>query len=153
MQVVSVFALLSTVFFVVGVVAIVGYTFTLPNQAGRLPEYTNFIDTITFIGISMYAYEGQTMVGACIRTPRTHAQILPVENKLRHPEDFRHNCGVLPTTMALSTILLTAVGFFGYTAFGDKTAATISLNLPPFVACAYNARTPHAEHSYSSTRV
>jgi len=56
--------------------------------------------------------------------------ILPVENKLRTPEDFLDNCGVLPTTMCLCSIFMTALGFFGYTAFGSGTADSITKNMP-----------------------
>jgi len=67
--------------------------------------------------MSMYAFEGQTM-------------ILPIENKLDNPDDFLDNFGVLPTTMCLCTLFMTAIGFFGYNAFGDKVAETITINVP-----------------------
>jgi proton-coupled amino acid transporter len=56
--------------------------------------------------------------------------ILPVENKLETPEDFLDNFGVLPTTMMLCTIFMTALGFYGYNGFGDKVAPTITTNVP-----------------------
>jgi solute carrier family 36 (proton-coupled amino acid transporter) len=67
--------------------------------------------------MSMYAFEGQTM-------------ILPIENKLDNPDDFLDNFGVLPTTMCLCTIFMTAIGFFGYNAFGHNVAETITVNVP-----------------------
>lgn len=69
--------------------------------------------------------------------------ILPVENKLETPEDFLDNFGVLPTTMLLCTgewklymaekrisVFMIALGFYGYTAFGDRTEPTITTNVP-----------------------
>jgi len=117
MRVVSAFAMTSAVFFLLGTVVIMQFAVQQPNQWQTLPASTNFTGTIMFIGMSMYAFEGQTM-------------ILPVENKLETPEDFLDNFGVLPTTMLLCTIFMTALGFYGYTAFGDKTAPTITTNVP-----------------------
>jgi solute carrier family 36 (proton-coupled amino acid transporter) len=67
--------------------------------------------------MSMYAFEGQTM-------------ILPIENKLDNPEDFLDNFGVLPTTMCLCTIFMMAIGFYGYNGFGQGVKETITLNVP-----------------------
>jgi hypothetical protein len=79
----------------------------------------------------MYAFEGQTMVGLLRMSLIDWTfQILPIENKLEHPEDFLNNCGVLPTTMSLCTLFMTAIGFFGYNAFGDLIQPTITLNVP-----------------------
>lgn len=58
----SVFAVLSTLFFLAGVTAILAYCISLPNQLEHLPATGSFFDTITFIGMAMYAFEGQTMV-------------------------------------------------------------------------------------------
>jgi uncharacterized integral membrane protein len=77
-QVISVFAMLSTIFFLLGTVAILIYSFTQPNKWQQLPAYTNFFDTITFIGMAMYSFEGQTMVRAhrrihvCTRAHRSY---------------------------------------------------------------------------------
>lgn len=57
-------------------------------------------------------------------------QILPIENKLRFPEEFTENCGVLPTLMVLITVFYTALGFYGFTAFGENTLGTLPLNMP-----------------------
>ncbi|VDK48543.1 unnamed protein product [Anisakis simplex] len=57
-------------------------------------------------------------------------KILPVENKLETPDDFLNNFGVLPTTMILCAVFMVAIGFYGYTAFGDKTQAAITMNVP-----------------------
>lgn len=53
-----------------------------------------------------------------------------MENKLEYPEEFLDNFGVLPTTMLLCTIFMTALGFYGYNGFGDKIAPTITTNVP-----------------------
>uniref|UniRef100_A0A914MD42 Amino acid transporter transmembrane domain-containing protein n=1 Tax=Meloidogyne incognita TaxID=6306 RepID=A0A914MD42_MELIC len=117
MRVISLFAMISSVFFLLGAGVIMHFTLQQPSHWSELPASTNFADTIIFIGMSMYAFEGQTM-------------ILPIENKLDNPDDFLDNFGVLPTTMCLCTLFMTAIGFFGYNAFGDKVAETITINVP-----------------------
>lgn len=62
MRVISFFAMISSVFFVLGAAVIMFYTLQQPSKWEQLPSYTNFTDTVTFIGMSMYAFEGQTMV-------------------------------------------------------------------------------------------
>lgn len=117
MKIISAFAMISSIFFLIGTSVIMQYTIQQPNQWGTLPAYTNFTDTIVFIGMSMYAFEGQTM-------------ILPVENKLEYPEDFLKSFGVLPTTMSLCTVFMVGLGFYGYTGFGDAIGPTITTNVP-----------------------
>lgn len=58
MRVVSVFAMVSAVFFIIGTGVIMFFTLQQPSQWERLPSYTNFKDTIIFVGITMYAFEG-----------------------------------------------------------------------------------------------
>lgn len=117
MRVISMFAMISSVFFLLGAGVIMQYTIQQPSQWSQLPAYTDFTNTIIFIGMSMYAFEGQTM-------------ILPIENKLATPEDFLDNFGVLPTTMCLCTIFMIAIGFYGYNGFGNQVAETITVNVP-----------------------
>ncbi|VDM49257.1 unnamed protein product [Toxocara canis] len=99
MRVISAFAMISSVFFLLGAVVIMQYAIRQPNKWYELPAYTNFTGTIMFYGISMYSFEGQTM-------------ILPVENKLETPDDFLNNCGVLPTTMILCAVFMVAIGLY-----------------------------------------
>ncbi|KAJ1350003.1 putative amino acid transporter skat-1, variant 2 [Parelaphostrongylus tenuis] len=117
MRIVSAFALVSSVFFIIGTTVIMQYAIRQPNEWRTLPATTDFTGTIMMIGMSMYSFEGQTM-------------ILPVENKLEYPELFLAPNGVLPTTMIICTCFMTALGFYGYTAFGDRIAPTITTNVP-----------------------
>ncbi|CAG9540551.1 unnamed protein product [Cercopithifilaria johnstoni] len=117
MRLLSIFAMVSSVFFLLGAFVIMQFTIRQPNHWEELPAVTNFTGVILFIGMAMYAFEGQTM-------------ILPVENKLETPEDFLNNFGVLPTTMCLCTLFMIAIGFYGYTAFGSNTQPTITMNVP-----------------------
>ncbi|GMS90358.1 hypothetical protein PENTCL1PPCAC_12533, partial [Pristionchus entomophagus] len=117
MRVISFFALISSVFFILGAVVIMQFCVRQPSHHAELPFVTDFTGVVTMIGMAMYAFEGQTM-------------ILPVENKLETPEDFLAPFGVLPTTMVVCGAFMTAIGFYGYTAFGDAVMPTITTNVP-----------------------
>uniref|UniRef100_A0A915KXP5 Amino acid transporter transmembrane domain-containing protein n=1 Tax=Romanomermis culicivorax TaxID=13658 RepID=A0A915KXP5_ROMCU len=56
--------------------------------------------------------------------------MLPIENKLRNPQEMTQNCGVLPAAMGLVSAIFLSLGFFGYVAFGDQVQSTITLNMP-----------------------
>lgn len=62
MRIISVFAMISSIFFILGAAVIMQYTLQQPSQWSTLPAYTNFTDTAIFVGMSMYAFEGQTMI-------------------------------------------------------------------------------------------
>ncbi|VDN59551.1 unnamed protein product [Dracunculus medinensis] len=117
MRIISLFAVISSIFFLLGTLVIMQFSIRQPSKWSSLPASTNFTGAIMFIGMAMYSFEGQTM-------------ILPVENKLENPEDFLSNFGVLPTTMMICSVFMTAIGFYGYTAFGDDTKPTITMNVP-----------------------
>ena len=57
-------------------------------------------------------------------------QVLPVENKLKTPQDFVGLNGVLNTAMVIVFALYLATGFFGYMKFGTHVQSSITLNLP-----------------------
>lgn len=56
--------------------------------------------------------------------------VLPIENKMKHPQNFLGTCGVVSQAIAFLSILYIATGFFGYACYGDDTKASITLNLP-----------------------
>lgn len=55
--------------------------------------------------------------------------IMPLENSMLKPE-FIGCPGVLNIGMSMIIAIYTCMGFFGYLAFGEATAATITQNLP-----------------------
>lgn len=55
--------------------------------------------------------------------------IMPVENSMVKPQ-FIGCPGVLNIGMSIIIGIYAAMGFFGYYAFGEKTDATITQNLP-----------------------
>ncbi|CAJ0953714.1 unnamed protein product, partial [Mesorhabditis belari] len=92
MKVVTFFALISSIFFAIGMIVILQFTIRQPTQWDKLPAYTDFTGTTMMIGILI--------------------------------------CGVLPTTMLTCGSIMTGLGFFGYTGFGDKIAPSITSNVP-----------------------
>ncbi|EAT42636.1 AAEL005865-PA [Aedes aegypti] len=56
--------------------------------------------------------------------------VLPVENKMKHPQHFLSSLGVLNIAMAFLISLYIITGFFGYAQYGDKTEGSVTLNLP-----------------------
>lgn len=57
-------------------------------------------------------------------------QILPLENKMKTPQDFGGCFGVLNISMFIVGLLYIAVGFFGYLKYGDAAVGSVTLNLP-----------------------
>ncbi|XP_014680517.1 PREDICTED: proton-coupled amino acid transporter 2-like [Priapulus caudatus] len=70
-----------------------------------------------FFGSAIYAFEG---IGV----------VLPLENKMKSPEDFAGLTGVLNTSMTLVAAMYIMVGFYGYLKYGDDVLGSITLNLP-----------------------
>lgn len=55
---------------------------------------------------------------------------MPLENEMKTPKSFGGNFGVLNQSMVVTIILYAGMGLFGYLKYGDKIAASITLNLP-----------------------
>ena len=56
-------------------------------------------------------------------------QVLPVENKMRHPEAFPSMFGVLNLGMVVVCVLYITTGFYGYIEFGNDCKGSVTLNL------------------------
>lgn len=89
----------------------------LPDVSER-PAYKPICDLPLYFGTAIYAFEG---IGL----------IMPIENRMKHPEDFGGHSGVLNLGMVIVTCLYTATGFYGYLKFGDDAFGSVTLNLPP----------------------
>ncbi|EDS39534.1 amino acid transporter [Culex quinquefasciatus] len=66
--------------------------------------------------------------------------ILPIENKMKHPEDFLARFGVINIAITFLTALYIVMGFFGYAQYGDQTQGSVTLNLPSENALAESTR-------------
>ena len=56
---------------------------------------------------------------------------MPIENKMKRPQDFGGYSGVMNLGMVTVTCLYTATGFYGYLKYGDDAKGSVTLNLPP----------------------
>nr|CAD2181526.1 unnamed protein product [Meloidogyne enterolobii] len=89
-----------------------------PHKTSQLPWIGSPAGVFTACGSILYCFEGQALV-------------LPMENKMKHPSEMLGPFGVLSTGMALTEIFDSAVGFLGYSKFGDEIQGSVTLNLPP----------------------
>ncbi|KAK5969280.1 Transmembrane amino acid transporter protein [Trichostrongylus colubriformis] len=82
----------------------------------QLPAFTNVNGIVMAAGSILYSLEGQAMV-------------LPLENKMKHPEDMDGLNGVLSTGVSLVTLIYAACGFYGYITYGNNVQGSVTLNL------------------------
>ncbi|KAK2170350.1 hypothetical protein LSH36_3g17049 [Paralvinella palmiformis] len=111
------FSMFANVLTVVGLVITVQYCFHDLPSSSTYPAFTSWKELPLYFGIAIYAFEGIGIV-------------LPIENKMKHPQDFPGWNGVLSTGIYLVIIMYAAVGFYGYLKFGDDIQGSITLNLP-----------------------
>lgn len=88
----------------------------LPDVSVR-PAITPIDKLPLYFGTAMFAFEAIGLV-------------MPIENKMRHPEDFGGFAGILNLGMTFVVCLYTAMGFYGYLKYGDDSKGSITLNLP-----------------------
>ncbi|CAL1545405.1 unnamed protein product [Lymnaea stagnalis] len=88
----------------------------LPNVSER-PSFSNIEELPLFFGTAVFAVEGISLV-------------LPLENKMKNPQDFGGWFGVLNLGMVTTVCLYASIGFYGYLKFGDEVKDSITLSLP-----------------------
>ncbi|XP_065090451.1 proton-coupled amino acid transporter-like protein CG1139 [Ochlerotatus camptorhynchus] len=70
-----------------------------------------------FFGTAVFAFEGIALV-------------LPLQNEMKKPHDFRKTFGVLNIGMVFIISLFTCFGFVGYLKWGEDVQGSLTLNLP-----------------------
>nr|XP_033782720.1 proton-coupled amino acid transporter 1-like isoform X2 [Geotrypetes seraphini] len=110
----AIFSLLANIAMLVSVIMIYQYILKdIPNPS-TLPYVTDGRSYTLFFGTAIFAAEG---IGT----------ILPLENKMQYPQQFRP---VLYVGMILVTVLYISMGTLGYLRFGDAIRPSITLSLP-----------------------
>ncbi|XP_055303048.1 proton-coupled amino acid transporter-like protein CG1139 isoform X2 [Sitodiplosis mosellana] len=115
------------------ILTVTGISITFHYMLQDLPKtdsvngFSSWEQLPLYFGTAIYAFEG---IGV----------VLPLENNMKTPQDFGGLTGVLNTGMVIVASLYTAVGFFGYLKYGDKVAATITLNLDSNAVLAQSVR-------------
>lgn len=102
---------------------IIGILLTLGYASQDLPPisereyFASFAKLPLYFGTALFAFEGIALV-------------LPLKNAMQKPESFSSTFGVLNVATVLVTITYLSVGVIGYWRYGDKTMASLTLNLP-----------------------
>ncbi|CAG5130944.1 unnamed protein product, partial [Candidula unifasciata] len=117
LQALAPFSVFANILTVTGLLIIIQFVVQgLPDASSR-PSFTSFGEVPLFFGTAIFAIEGISLV-------------LPLENNMRHPEDFAGWTGVLNLGMVGTVCLYTAIGFYGYLKFGDDVQDSVTLSLP-----------------------
>ncbi|KAK6733223.1 hypothetical protein RB195_017151 [Necator americanus] len=82
----------------------------------QLPAFTTIEGATLAAGSIIYAYSAQGVV-------------LPVENKMKRPQDMLGFFGVISLSCALISVLYCTSGFLGFITYGDSLKGSITLNL------------------------
>lgn len=112
----SLTSLISSAFIVIGLIIIFFFCGLQLLEEGIGPNIVNFNSRTwsMLFGVAVTSFEG---IGL----------ILPIESSMAQPEKFPFVLGV---SMIVITTLFVAIGFVGYSTFGDQVKSIIILNLP-----------------------
>ena len=117
LRIIAVISILGNVCMVVSLAFIFQHLIREHHLFGELPWMTDFNGIMMATGAILYSFEGQAMV-------------LPMENKLKHPEKMVGPFGVLSSVMGIVTFIYASCGFLGYLTYGKEVEGSITLNLP-----------------------
>uniref|UniRef100_A0A182JIZ1 Amino acid transporter transmembrane domain-containing protein n=1 Tax=Anopheles atroparvus TaxID=41427 RepID=A0A182JIZ1_ANOAO len=99
----------------------IGITFYYALQDLPSPSERHLVGRLDqlplFFGTAIFAFEGIALV-------------LPLQNEMQHPHDFRKPFGVLNVGMVIIVSLFTVFGFVGYLKWGEAVEGSMTLNLP-----------------------
>ncbi|CCD61560.1 Amino acid transporter transmembrane domain-containing protein [Caenorhabditis elegans] len=87
------------------------------KKLADLPPVTDLMGIVSAAGTILYALEGQAMV-------------LPLENRMKKPEDMKGPFGVLSVGVGMVVVIYSFAGFFGFLTYGNDVQDSITLNLP-----------------------
>lgn len=109
-------ALIADLFIMLGLIYLFYYDFLTISAQGGVAKISPFNPSTwtLFIGTAIFTFEG---VGL----------IIPIQESMKHPQQFT---GVLGVVMIIITIIFTSAGAISYAAYGPTTKTVILLNLP-----------------------
>lgn len=117
LKLIAIISIIGNVMMVSSLVFIFQFLIREHHIISELPSITDFNGVMAATGSILYSFEAQAMV-------------LPMENKLKHPEDMVKPFGVLNIGMIVGTFVFASCGFLGYITYGDDVEGSITLNLP-----------------------
>jgi proton-coupled amino acid transporter len=111
------FSTIANIFMLMGLIITVYYTSQdLPSISERT-YVAQPTQLPLFFGTAVFAFEGIGLV-------------LPLQNEMRKPSDFRRPIGVLNVGMSVVTMLYILIGSLSYLKYGDDIKGSVTLNLP-----------------------
>ncbi|CAL4090771.1 unnamed protein product [Meganyctiphanes norvegica] len=110
-------SMLASALKVVGLILTFYYLIRDLGTREPVPAFGGWSTLPLFFGSTIYAIGGIGLV-------------LPLENKMKSPQNFVGYTGVLHTGLYICIVMYAAVGFYGYMSYGDQVQGSITLNLP-----------------------
>ncbi|VBB28800.1 unnamed protein product [Acanthocheilonema viteae] len=111
------FALVANCLYLSAVFILLYFFFTHLKPSSNFPAIGQIENIPLYFGTVLFAFEGIAVV-------------LPVENRMTHPQHFIKWNGVLNCSCLVVMIIFTVIGFYGYLAVGDQVSDTVTLNVP-----------------------
>lgn len=108
------FSIAANICCVISLVIIFQYIVRNIHHTDKLPAFAGWSNLPVFVGITLYAFEG---IGV----------VLPIENKMATPQDYRW---VVNLGMGVVTVLFALLGILGYLFCQEECKGSITLNLP-----------------------
>nr|XP_022918530.1 proton-coupled amino acid transporter 1-like isoform X1 [Onthophagus taurus] len=107
----------ANVFMVIGISITVYYnTQNLPAISER--KYVAELHQLPlFFGTALFAFEGIGLV-------------LPLQNEMKRPDEFKKPLGVLNVGMSVVTVIYMMMGLLSYLKYGEDVLGSVTLNLP-----------------------